>query len=143
MVTPPKMGRACWAITLRFLYKGKAKAMVAGPKRKLINSAPAAYCLYSTPGVQVKRAMMPTQAGTKGGSTRRPSLSTRISLKAYKITVRPMPKRGELSKLSGNIYFPPFLSIPCKKRAVEPKTAMLAATMVTKMGSHSARITSA
>ena len=39
--------------------------MVAGPKRKLMNSAPASYCLYSTPGARTMTAM--TRAGDNEG----------------------------------------------------------------------------
>ena len=84
--------------------------MVAGPKRKLMNSAPASYCLYSTPGARKMTAMTRGQAITKGGMMFRLKRSMMISLITYRITVRPMPKSGELSKTSGkSIIDSPFL----------------------------------
>jgi len=41
---PMVMLKALALITLRLRYKGKARAMVAGPSIKLIKSAPILYC---------------------------------------------------------------------------------------------------
>lgn len=91
-VTPPTIAPALAMMISRFLYKGRARAMVAGPKRKLMNSAPASYCLYSTPGARTMTAMTRGQAITKGGIIFRLKRSMMISLIAYRITVRPMPR---------------------------------------------------